>query len=544
MNFYRPPAMHEAVEAIGTVYRALRAWQFYPTGHPTRRSTITKAYDALRGILGDSDLCLTCGRAGFSLPDGEELKDVGKLCDALSFELFIRRAKTITFLHDLRQEDLLDLVRVLVINHEQLRVSGGIDTILEQHGVATIWLNEFDLSIIRGKRQQVEAKGVVPLSLDELENSPVIGASEPASQTLISESVMSPEQELLHLITQLVSVNDSDRYLMLVRQAVECADLLISKGEEAKVTPLLEVIAEHASDPTMDYIMRQSAESALEQLAVSNPLLKFVVGNLEQEGGISTIAVTALLNGAGVRGVAVAVEAVGSLKSLGLRRMLNSVLVGIGDPAVPTLLSLMDDERWYIVRNLCSVLGAIGNRDAIPYILKCLKHDDIRVCKEAVRSLAKLGGVTAENALIAILKQGDSRLMPQIMMSLAGMKSKKALVEFLTIVFSKDFFLKNLSLKCDALSAIALIGEPVVAPKLAELMNNSFFLAGKKGVQFKIAIAECLGKLCNVSVIPTLQKYMDTGEELGRACTQALENLQSRSCHAKENPGRNTDGRI
>lgn len=544
MNFYRPPAMHEALEAIGSIYRALRAWQFYPTGHPVRRSSIVKAYGALREILGDHDLCLNCGRSGFSLPDGEELKDSGNLCNSLSFELFIRRAKTITFLHDLRQEDLLDLVRLLTVHHDELRASGGMDTILEQHGVSTIWVNEFDLSIIHGKRKQLEAKGVAPPSLDDLElaSDAVISAS--PTPEFSHETAQSPEQELQYLLTQLISSHDEERYPLLVKQAVLCAELLISRGQEPAVVPLLELLVEHSSDTTLDYFVRQNAESALEQLAASTPLLKYVVGNMEDAGGLSVVAAVALLRAAGVYAIVPVVEAVGVVKSLPLRRTLNSVLVDIGEPAVPTLLSLMDDDRWYIVRNLCAVLGAIDNRDALPSLLKCLNHADIRVCKEAVRSIAKFGGASAENALIAILKQGDSRLMSQVMASLGGMKSKKALVDFLIIVCSHDLFLKNINVKCEALSAIALIGEPMVAPKLAELLHSRFLLAGKKGLQFRIAIAECLGKLCNPSVIADLQKYKDDGGELGRACALALETLQSRSCRAKEIPGRKSDGSI
>lgn len=529
MSFYRPPAMHEALEAIGSVYRALRAWQFYPAGHPTRRSSIIKAYNALLEILDGHDLALNCGRGGFSLPDGEELRDASSLCNSLSFELFIRRAKTITFLHDLRQDDLLDLVRVLTVPHDEMRAFGGIDAMLEQHGVSTIWANEFDLSIIRNRRQQIEKKGILPPSLDDLENISENVLSLTVPSLPAPESITLPEQELQYLIGQLVSAYDEERYLLLVRQAVACADLLILHRQESLVIPLIELLAEHSTDSTTSYVIRQNAKSALEQLAISNTLIKYVIGNMELADGISTIAASALLQGAGVHAVSLIVETVGSVKSLALRKTLNAVLAEIGEPAVPLLLSQMNDERWYIVRNICAVLGTIGSHDAIPQLLKCLDHSDIRVCKEAVRSLARLGGAQAESALVAILKHGNSRLMPQVMASLGGMKSRKALVEFMVIVYSNDLFLTNLSLKCEALAAIAMIGEPVVAPKLAKLLENRFFLAGKKGLQFKIAIVECLGKLSNSDVIPTLQTYKNDDGEFGKACSMAIENISTAS---------------
>ena len=65
-----PPAL---LEALGNVSRALRAWQFYPTGHPSRKSSILQAHLSLLRALDGNDLSLRCGRTGFSLPNGEIL---------------------------------------------------------------------------------------------------------------------------------------------------------------------------------------------------------------------------------------------------------------------------------------------------------------------------------------------------------------------------------------------------------------------------------------------------------------------------------------
>src|ERR1035437_9485689 len=115
MAFYRPPTTQGTLDALGTVYRAVRAWRFYPKGHPTRRSSLALAHAALMQLLDGNTLSLTCGRTGFSFPDGEFLKDASGLTTALSYELFIRRVQKVTLINDLFQEDLLELFKILCL---------------------------------------------------------------------------------------------------------------------------------------------------------------------------------------------------------------------------------------------------------------------------------------------------------------------------------------------------------------------------------------------------------------------------------------------
>src|SRR5450631_4395593 len=113
MDFYRPDSLQGVLEALDNVYRAFRAWKFYPKGHPTRKNSIRHAHVSMLAVMDGNNLSLICGRSGFSLPESEPLKDASLLSVALSYELFIRRIQKLTFLSDLHQDDLLDLIRIM-----------------------------------------------------------------------------------------------------------------------------------------------------------------------------------------------------------------------------------------------------------------------------------------------------------------------------------------------------------------------------------------------------------------------------------------------
>ncbi|MDA8429956.1 MAG: HEAT repeat domain-containing protein [Geobacteraceae bacterium] len=526
MDFYRPPALQAALDALGSVNRALRAWKFYPLGHPSRKSSIKQAHAAMLSLLDGNNLSLNSGRTDFSFPDGESLKDSTRMSSRLSYELFIRRVQKVTFLHDLHLEDLLDFLRLLTIPPEAVQKAGGMDKLMVEHGIRTIWVNEFDLSIISSKRREVEFTGKAPQGLDEIENGSAPEESVTSVQPVEFVETRSPVDRLHLLLGRLTITLDDDLYLTFVRQAIACCDAHEIRQELAAIFPLIELLTEHANDPARGDNLRECARFGLEQLALGEGFLAFMLDRIEQDNSLSQEAALAILTAAGPMAVGMTVEKMGTTDNLAVRKTLSTLLVGLGTSAVSHILKMMGDSRWYIVRNLAAILGDIGARDAVPELQKCLLHADVRVCKEAIRSLAKIGGREAETAIIEVLRRNDPAVFPQVIASLGGMKSRRALVELMSIVCRFDPFLKSLPLKIEALAAIALIGDRQVVPFLAKILASRHMLVPGRWKQFKIAIVNCLARLGDTRALPALMKKAARPGELGRACAEAVETIE------------------
>lgn len=74
----------------------------------------------------------------------------------------------------------------------------------------------------------------------------------------------------------------------------------------------------------------------------------------------------------------------------GIRRVLLSLLVRIGEPAVPDIVGRLGDFPWYYLRNLCFILGEIGAPGTVPGLVRMLAHKEYRVRREAVQALGKI----------------------------------------------------------------------------------------------------------------------------------------------------------
>jgi hypothetical protein len=74
----------------------------------------------------------------------------------------------------------------------------------------------------------------------------------------------------------------------------------------------------------------------------------------------------------------------------GMRKVLLSLLIRIGEPAVPSIVRRFQDLPWYFLRNLCFILGEIGASATVPGLVRMLSHKEHRVRREAIHALGKL----------------------------------------------------------------------------------------------------------------------------------------------------------
>jgi HEAT repeat protein len=335
-----------------------------------------------------------------------------------------------------------------------------------------------------------------------------------------------PEQQLKLLLERLATCGNNDTYLILARQAAACANVILSGQEPYRLLPLLELLAAHENEGARSITMREHARFALEQIITGGYALQFVLEQTGRDSGISKRALRAVLRVGGAAAIAAAIEMMGSTGSFKVRKTLSTTLGNLGEAAVPVLISLMNDSRWFITRNICAILGSIASREALTALTNCLHHPDLRVRKEAIRSLARLGGPDAEAAIVSILRGSDTALYAQTIASLGGIKSKSSVGELMQIVFSRDLFLKSLPIKIDALAAIASIGDRQVTPQLVTLFEERYLLAAARGKRLKAAIAHCLGRLGDPRSVPHLKRLAANDGEVGSACSEAIAQIK------------------
>jgi len=111
-------------------------------------------------------------------------------------------------------------------------------------------------------------------------------------------------------------------------------------------------------------------------------------------------------------------------------------LVGqMGNESIAVAYKYLKDDRWYVVRNICSALAELKDPDLADHIVPALEHPDERVQQAALKALVNSRTVRAAPVLAASLPKLSPKVLDQALDELTFLRHVKtvaALEEFVS----------------------------------------------------------------------------------------------------------------
>jgi len=190
-------------------------------------------------------------------------------------------------------------------------------------------------------------------------------------------------------------------------------------------------------------------------------------------------------------------------------------------------LERLDDERWFVVRNLIIMLRAFNDQEVQRQMRRLVNHPNSKVCKEAMKNLLSYGDPAADKLLLQDMEGSDTE-RKLVAVQVAEMSSNPKVVDnLLAIIESGGIREYGLELKISAVQALAGIGSPQALPKLKEILSTGRWLHSGKHVQLKIAIIRALPRFPAPLSRPLLEEIAATGgKPLASVAIEALKGLQ------------------
>lgn len=212
------------------------------------------------------------------------------------------------------------------------------------------------------------------------------------------------------------------------------------------------------------------------------------------------------------------------------RKLLNEVLARSGTVALPIVNEYLSDERWFVVRNAVYILGEIRSQESLAELALLLQHDEIRVRRETIRALTKIGGKRAIKILLQTALANDQELRRQAILSLGAMRATTAAPTLLTLLRQKDWSQRGIDLKKDTIRALGEIHAPEAVPELLKIVKKRRWLHRQLNDELRVAAAAALGDIAEESTRETLEKVTnDKTTNVARAAAKALMQLDKAS---------------
>ena len=170
-------------------------------------------------------------------------------------------------------------------------------------------------------------------------------------------------------------------------------------------------------------------------------------------------------------------HALGSEPRAGMRAILCDLLVRIGPGRVDQVGAFVTDSRWYLVRNVASILGRIGAPQGIPHLARLIHHWDYRVRAQTVDALVNIATADAQALIVAFLNDADQRIRLRALRSLDARGMHAATPALMDLLDRRDPFNRQFALRHAVIEAVARLGARDALPALERLARAGLVLS-------------------------------------------------------------------
>ena len=506
--------------------RAVKTLQLYPSGHPNLDVIMGKSYAELHKLIAEEgDIKWKIDADGFYYRN-EQLMPNNLALTEISQEFFLRKIQEVTFRLELSVEDLKTFMSLLTIGPVTLNSMGGAEVFLARKEVKGLLLNEMSyanlLELIKKEqhRQEDEIE-------DEIEDETEEEIEEISEEELARQTESEELKEFERLLAQLQIEKDPLNYNDTAVRVIEKAAYYQNFGNYFPVIRVLNVFTA-ALDPEsgISDTLRSIAKRQLNE-TLTDQLLTHLIETLGTENEEERASIEKILHHAGEHTYALLLNSLINTTDTKLRRNIYNIIVTIGEPLREEITSRLQDDRWFAVRQMVSLLGELGGKESLDTLEEIFDHSDVRVKKEIMKSLARIPSDRSLSILLKGLKSKNKSIQAHSVISLSILKNSAAVKPLGEIVARRDLLHENEEIRKEAVKALGVIGDEAGVPYLMKVLLAKSWLASGVSDGIRTFAATALGKIGGEEAITTLEKASRQNKgNVYNACKIALEGIK------------------
>ena len=498
--------------AIKALAKLLVSIKFYPSGHPSLRdltSDVTLAFAPL--LQGQESVAVVVRRSGFFYEE-EPVGSANAMMQKFAASLFSRKIQRLTILKDLSSQDLWEAARIFLLDVDVILKEGGIPSLLQRAKVTTIWANAVDLKGIFELKSQIEAEQACLAGSSELpaaEALPPLGetsATQVKDDRASAPALLAGELTFEALLFAVEMASDDQEFAGLLQRLIPVVLENLTENSAHLVLQTLSLLVQYSASDHSSEEKRKAAQRGMVELS-SPELLDFYINILCSRVRMTDhrIVLEKISQTLGDPLAKLLLARLADEDDRVGRRALLDALISQGKGAFSAIVATLQEDRWSVLRNAAYLLGELRDPAAIDPLRALLRHRDLRVRREALRAMTRIGGHSVIAIVAKILQEDDGDLRRQAMLCLGATKNPATIPLLVQFLKQKDWRFLQLEVKLDAISALGEIGSADALPALMEVASNRCLFYRRSNDELRAAAIMAIGEIGGSEAIDYLE---------------------------------------
>jgi len=286
--------------------------------------------------------------------------------------------------------------------------------------------------------------------------------------------------DVISALVAIATMEPRDQEFSAIMSMLEDSVGVLVDAHEADVAAdVAESLSAVATDPDVNPEHRERMRRVVDSIASPESLARVTTAlRRYRSDSAEYLACRRLLSVLGDSMIDPLLEVLADEQDMSARKALIELISSSAHDFIPELGARLTDHRWYLVRNVVSILASTHSTEALPFLQRTLRHSDVRVRRETIRGLAAIRVPMADSILAAALNDADG---PNVQataryLGLVGARSSVPALEQVALGESPGNH--ETPARVEAIRALVKLGSATSVPVLTELARKRGLFGG------------------------------------------------------------------
>ena len=525
----------EARDILQNIVKAKKTFRMYPQNNPIYMKTLEESYAKFRHYFDYKDSLSLKIKQNSIYYDSEQIYFNQEKEDNLALFFFKDGLRELTFKKGMLLEELEEFLKITAMDFDRDAVNDDIVILLWERDFQNIQyvvdesilvdIDEEDYATSAEEKMQEKVTDVNDLMKaysdgfmeDEVKSISIVPLADKDLQMLVKELEKDATDKAGKLVTILFEIiyqadmkSDIEETVTFLNDAVRYS---MTHGDIQTVLHVMKNAKQTMDDPS--FLDDEKKYLKLMPLYLGNEEIVGLLAEVLDSGiDIDVKIFEELIDFFDKNAIDPLVKYLGELKTIRARKYVIDALTIVGKKDIQALSRGLNDQRWYVVRNIIYILRKIGDKRAIEYLLKTIRHGDVRVRKEVIKALGELGGREVIQTLRECLDDPDMHVRASAAKAFAAIGSEASKKIILDKIARKEFREKDFDEKREFFEVLSQWKDTDVYVFLVKILKTRSFFNRAKLLESKAGAAYCLGLIGNKDALPLLHKIKDSSNKL------------------------------
>ncbi len=286
---------------------------------------------------------------------------------------------------------------------------------------------------------------------------------------------------IMAFVTLVLVDHREQQFAAMMAMLEDSLDLLVERGDLAIAADAADALRAAAENPALSEEQRRRVEASLGRLTKPEDIRTMAHAlRIYHTGSDENQAARRLLTSLGPLAIDPLLEQLAEEQDMAVRKSLVELLSEMAPSYLSEVGAHVSDARWYVVRNVVSILASTHSSAMLPYLERTLRHHEVRVRRETIRALSGVNDRVAHAMLVHALTDEDAQNVQLAARYLGTAKVASAIPSLEQVARGDGRGNREVAPRVEAIEALGKLGATQALPTLEGLAGRRTIIGAGK----------------------------------------------------------------